>query len=80
MSLGRTRVSSIRYRCLFAFSQLMREVIVRFVDTGGIVDHDYLNCLFLVNDFNIVQVFKRYIYCWVEYVFLHMFGLYINVI
>jgi hypothetical protein len=58
----------------------MREMIVRFVDTGGIVDHDYLNCLFLVDDFNIVQVFKRYRYCWVEYVFLYMFGLYINVI
>ena len=31
----------------FVFSELRWEVIVRFVDIDGIVDHHCLNCLFI---------------------------------
>jgi hypothetical protein len=31
----------------FVFSELRRELVVHFVDIGGIVDNHCLNCLFL---------------------------------
>ena len=34
--------------CFFMFNDLRWEVIVHFVDIGGIVDHDFLNFLFII--------------------------------
>jgi len=35
---------------VLVFSELRGEVIVRFVDIGGIVDHHCLNFIFLLQD------------------------------
>ena len=46
---------------MFVFSELMWEVVVRFVDIGGIVDHHSLNVFFINLNYLDVQPFdERY--------------------
>ena len=45
--------------CFFVFSELRSEVIVCFVDIGGIVDHHYLNFLLIIH-----WQLKTYIVYW----------------
>ena len=43
LSQARTTIYNVICRSLVIFSELWREVIVRFVDIGGIVEHHRLN-------------------------------------
>jgi hypothetical protein len=36
----------------FEFSELRREVVIHFVDIGGIDDHHCLNFLFIITNYN----------------------------
>jgi len=42
---------------LFVFSELRWEVIARFVDIGGIVDHHCSNFLSIIYDYHITRAF-----------------------
>ena len=47
LSQARTWISNVICGGLFVLSKWRREMIVRFVDIGGIVDHHCLNFLFI---------------------------------
>ena len=75
LSHTNTRISNVSSRGLFMFNNLRWVAIVRFVDTGGIVDHHclinflFIRCQIFKSKRSLSLSLSRSISCWCLFVF-----------